>query len=101
MSDSRAIRGEIDRKDSLGSMPGDVSWMVAGHGIAHSVRSRPASRRAAVDIHGIQSWMALPTEHEEIDPRFEHHPGGHGSTPLSRFMRPGPYATRRGWRSGS
>lgn len=73
------FRGEIDHKDSLGSVqtvrPGDVNWMVAGHGIAHSERSSPASRQRGVDIHGIQSWVALPIEHEEIDPRFEHHPG--------------------------
>jgi hypothetical protein len=25
-------------------------------------------------MHGIQSWVALPLEHEETDPRFEHHP---------------------------
>jgi redox-sensitive bicupin YhaK (pirin superfamily) len=70
--------GEIDHKDSLGSVktirPGDVNWMVAGHGIAHSERSSPESRRAGVHIHGIQSWVALPLEHEETDPRFEHHP---------------------------
>jgi redox-sensitive bicupin YhaK (pirin superfamily) len=70
--------GEIDHKDSLGSVktirPGDVNWMVAGRGIAHSERSSPESRRAGVHIHGIQSWVALPTEQEDTEPRFEHHP---------------------------
>jgi redox-sensitive bicupin YhaK (pirin superfamily) len=70
--------GEIDHKDSLGSMqtirPGDVNWMVAGRGIAHSERSSATSREAGVRIHGIQSWVALPIEHEETEPRFEHHP---------------------------
>jgi redox-sensitive bicupin YhaK (pirin superfamily) len=70
--------GEIDHRDSLGSIqtirPGDVNWMVAGRGIAHSERSSVTSRQAGVRIHGIQSWVALPLEHEETEPRFEHHP---------------------------
>lgn len=70
--------GEIDHRDSLGTLqtirPGDVNWMVAGRGIAHSERTSPESRQRGVRIHGIQSWIALPVEHEEIEPRFEHHP---------------------------
>lgn len=81
--------GEIDHKDSLGSVqtirPGDVNWMVAGNGIAHSERSSPESRQRGVTIHGIQSWVALPTEHEEIDARFEHHP----ASTLPRLEKPG------------
>jgi redox-sensitive bicupin YhaK (pirin superfamily) len=69
--------GEIDHRDSLGSMQtiraGDVNWMLAGRGIVHSERSSPESRRAGVHIHGLQSWVALPIEHEQIEPRFEHH----------------------------
>jgi redox-sensitive bicupin YhaK (pirin superfamily) len=72
------FEGEIDHRDSLGSVrtirPGDVNWMLAGHGIAHSERSGPESRRAGVKLHGIQSWVALPTEREEAEPSFEHHP---------------------------
>jgi hypothetical protein len=71
--------GEIDHRDSLGSFqtirPGDVNWMLAGRGIVHSERSSPASRQRGVRVHGIQSWVALPLEHEEAEPRFEHHPG--------------------------
>jgi redox-sensitive bicupin YhaK (pirin superfamily) len=81
--------GEIDHKDSLGSVktirPGDVNWMVAGRGIAHSERSSPESRRAGVHIHGIQSWVALPIEHEETEPRFEHHP----SSTIPKLQRDG------------
>jgi redox-sensitive bicupin YhaK (pirin superfamily) len=69
--------GEIDHKDTLGSFqtirPGDVNWMVAGRGIAHSERSGPDARKAGVHIHGIQSWVALPLEAERTEPRFEHH----------------------------
>lgn len=81
--------GEIDHKDSLGSdqtiRPGDVNWMVAGHGIVHSERSSSASRTRGVNIHGIQSWVALPTAHEETEPRFEHHP----AASIPRVERPG------------
>ncbi len=70
--------GEIDHKDSLGSdltiRPGDVNWMVAGKGIAHSERSSASSRASGVHLHGIQSWVALPKEHEESEPSFAHHP---------------------------
>ncbi|HEY6562299.1 MAG TPA: pirin family protein [Polyangiaceae bacterium] len=70
--------GEIDHRDSLGSFqtirPGDVNWMIAGRGITHSERSGPESRKTGQRLHGIQSWVALPLEHEEMEPRFEHHP---------------------------
>src|SRR6201985_143830 len=58
--------GAIDHRDSLGTMqairPGDVNWMIAGRGIAHSERSSPEARRDGIRIHGIQSWAALPLE---------------------------------------
>jgi len=70
--------GEILHRDSLGShqpiRPGDVNWMVAGSGIAHSERLTDETRARGTHIHGIQSWVALPIEHEETAPRFEHHP---------------------------
>ncbi|MET0342752.1 MAG: pirin family protein, partial [Polyangiales bacterium] len=70
--------GEIVHRDSVGSLqairPGDVNWMVAGSGIAHSERSSEEKRRDGQRIHGIQSWVALPTEHEETAPSFVHHP---------------------------
>jgi redox-sensitive bicupin YhaK (pirin superfamily) len=70
--------GEIDHRDSLGShqmiRPGDVNWMIAGRGIVHSERSGEQTRRDGMRLHGIQSWVALPTQHEETEPRFEHHP---------------------------
>ena len=72
--------GEFMHRDSLGTAqlirPGDVNWMVAGRGIVHSERTPSESRAAAggATIHGIQTWIALPQEHEEIAPSFEHHP---------------------------
>lgn len=70
--------GEILHRDSLGSLqpirPGDVNWMVAGSGIAHSERTGPETRAAGHRLEGLQSWVALPREAEEIAPAFAHHP---------------------------
>ena len=70
--------GAIEHRDTLGSVqtirPGDVNWMTAGRGIAHSERSPAAERAAGHELHGIQIWIALPTSAEEIDPDFHHHP---------------------------
>jgi redox-sensitive bicupin YhaK (pirin superfamily) len=70
--------GEIDHRDSLGSFrtirPGDVNWMVAGRGIVHSERSGAGARLRGAQLHGIQSWVALPLADEETAPQFAHHP---------------------------
>lgn len=72
------FEGELVHRDTLGSQqtirPGDVNWMVAGRGIAHSERSGPEARRTGATVHGIQSWVALPRDHEEDAPSFDHHP---------------------------
>ncbi len=71
--------GEIFHRDSLGSAqaitPGDVNWMIAGSGIVHSERTREEVRKTGQKIHGIQAWIALPIEAEEMAPAFFHHPG--------------------------
>jgi redox-sensitive bicupin YhaK (pirin superfamily) len=70
--------GEILHRDSLGSVreirPGDVNWMIAGRGIAHSERTRPELRASGSRLHGLQSWVALPKAEEEHEPSFTHHP---------------------------
>ncbi|MBN3727603.1 pirin family protein [Burkholderia sp. Ac-20379] len=70
--------GAILHRDSLGSLqtivPGDVNWMTAGRGIVHSERTPEAIRASGQTIHGIQTWVALPIEHETTAPSFEHHP---------------------------
>jgi redox-sensitive bicupin YhaK (pirin superfamily) len=81
--------GEMDHRDSLGShqtiKPGDVNWMLAGRGIAHSERTGPEARRRGGPLHGIQSWVALPTADEENAPRFDHHP----AATIPHVARPG------------
>jgi hypothetical protein len=73
------FEGEILHRDSLGSrqsiVPGDVNWMTAGRGIAHSERTEPALRLHSNRLFGIQSWIALPKETEETAPAFAHHRG--------------------------
>jgi redox-sensitive bicupin YhaK (pirin superfamily) len=72
------FKGEILHRDSLGNTqpirPGDVNWMTAGHGIAHSERTDPALRAQRNPLFGIQSWVALPRAQEEKAPDFTHHP---------------------------
>jgi redox-sensitive bicupin YhaK (pirin superfamily) len=68
--------GAIDHRDSLGTFatiePGAVNLMTAGKGIAHSERSPAALRPGGPELSGIQTWIALPTAKEEMDPAFEH-----------------------------
>jgi hypothetical protein len=68
--------GEIMHRDSVGSetaiQPGEVNWMVAGSGITHSERFEKA-RAQGDNLHGIQSWVALPVQHEETTPEFAHY----------------------------
>jgi redox-sensitive bicupin YhaK (pirin superfamily) len=76
--------GSILHRDSLGSkqpiVPGDVNWMTAGRGIAHSERTDSALRTHTNRLFGIQSWVALPKGAEEVAPGFVHHPAA--SLPL-------------------
>lgn len=68
--------GKIMHRDSVGSeqaiRPGEVNWMIAGRGITHSERFERA-RREGGRMDGVQAWVALPREHEDADPAFEHH----------------------------
>jgi redox-sensitive bicupin YhaK (pirin superfamily) len=68
------FEGEAIHRDSLGTVQriaaGDVNWMTAGRGIAHSERGPKGGGRTS----GIQIWVALPKQHEETEPTFAHHP---------------------------
>jgi redox-sensitive bicupin YhaK (pirin superfamily) len=72
------FQGEIMHRDSLGFeqpiRPGELNWMTAGRGITHSERFERA-RAEGGTMHGIQAWVALPREQEEIAPSFAHHAG--------------------------
>ena len=69
--------GELLHRDSLGSVqpirPGELNWMTAGRGIAHSERTPREMRTTGSELFGIQSWVALPTQYEESEPGFAHH----------------------------
>lgn len=71
------FEGEGLHRDSLGTvqsiLPGEVNWMTAGRGIAHSERMRP---RGSSTLFGVQTWVALPQHLEEMEPSFEHYPTG-------------------------
>lgn len=70
--------GELFHRDSIGSkqriLPGDVNWMTAGRGIAHSERIPDILRNQRQRLHGIQIWVALPIEAETVEPSFVHYP---------------------------
>lgn len=69
--------GQIMHRDSLGFVQpieaGAVNLMTAGRGIVHSERAGDDLDTNS-SLHGIQSWMALPTEDEETAPEFIHYP---------------------------
>ena len=71
------IDGEIMHRDSVGSVqvirPGEVNWMTAGSGIVHSERTPQTLRPGDTSLYGLQIWIALPTDKEEVDPSFVHH----------------------------
>jgi len=68
--------GSQMHRDTLGTVqeikPGDVNWMTAGRGIAHSERTGDAVRAGGHRMHGIQSWVGLPMADEEALPAFQH-----------------------------
>jgi len=70
--------GEIMHRDSLGYVQliqsGAVNLMTAGRGIVHSERASERDLPVRSRLHGIQSWMALPLELEEMEPSFVHYP---------------------------
>jgi len=72
------FQGEVLHRDSIGSEQiitrGAVNWMIAGRGVVHSERTSPEEKSKLHHTHGLQSWIALPKEYEEIAPEFHHHP---------------------------
>jgi hypothetical protein len=70
------LTGSVLHRDSLGNvqviLPGALNLMTAGRGIAHSERTPPELRAAGAELFGLQSWVALPLAHEEVEPSFQH-----------------------------
>lgn len=68
--------GMVTHRDSLGVeqviKPGEVNWMTAGRGIAHSERFEdPATLAGGLEM--IQTWVALPEQNEEDNPAFNNY----------------------------
>ena len=70
-------QGEFEHRDSLGThqmiYPGEVNWMLAGRGVTHSERTSEKTRATRHSLFGIQTWVALPEDKEDMAPDFEHH----------------------------
>src|SRR5436853_5797115 len=66
--------GQVTHRDSLGVQqvirPGEVNWMTAGSGIAHSERFEDPAALAGGQLEMIQTWVALPEKDEEANPTF-------------------------------
>ena len=69
--------GAIMHRDSEGNVqeiaPGAMNLMTAGRGIAHSERTPDVQRANGQKMLGLQSWIALPKDREEIAPTFQHY----------------------------
>lgn len=70
------FEGSIMHRDSLGNQieikPGQVNWMTAGKGIVHSERTPDYLRATDKFLHGLQIWVALPKNLEQMEPSFVH-----------------------------
>jgi redox-sensitive bicupin YhaK (pirin superfamily) len=73
---SYVFAGQVTHRDSLGAeqviRPGEVNWMTAGSGIAHSERFEDPSALAG-GLEMIQTWVALPEKDEEAAPSFNNY----------------------------
>ena len=69
--------GQVTHRDSLGVeqviRPGEVNWMTAGKGIAHSERFEDPATLAGGQLEMLQTWVALPEEDEESAPAFDNY----------------------------
>ena len=74
---SYLLKGNVTHRDSLGVeqliKPGEVNWMTAGKGIAHSERFEDPAILAGGGLEMIQTWVALPEKDEEADPSFKNY----------------------------
>ncbi len=70
------FEGNMMHRDTIGTeveiKPGAVNWMTAGKGIVHSERTPEHLRHSSKTMHGLQIWVALPKELEQMEPEFFH-----------------------------
>ncbi len=70
------LEGSLMHRDSLGNaleiVPGEVNWMTSGSGIVHSERTPDSLRNIPKSFHGLQFWVALPKDKEQMEPAFVH-----------------------------
>ncbi|SDN30986.1 hypothetical protein SAMN05216196_101104 [Lutimaribacter pacificus] len=71
-------KGRFHHRDSLGTdqwiEPGAVNLMTAGHGVTHSERVDGDMLGAPYALSGIQTWIALPEDKEDMPADFVHAP---------------------------
>ena len=71
-------KGRMHHRDSLGVdqwiEPGAVNLMTAGHGVTHSERTDGDMLKAPYEMFGIQTWIALPKDKEDVAAAFVHAP---------------------------
>src|SRR5688500_5587490 len=77
---SYLLGGQVTHRDSLGVeqiiRPGEVNWMAAGSGSAHSERFEEPGALAGGSLEMIQTWVALPEKDEEGAPAFDNYKPG-------------------------
>jgi redox-sensitive bicupin YhaK (pirin superfamily) len=70
------FEGSIMHRDTLGTemeiTAGAVNWMTAGKWIVHSERTPEYLRHSDKLMHGLQIWVALPKDLEQMEPEFFH-----------------------------
>jgi redox-sensitive bicupin YhaK (pirin superfamily) len=79
------FEGAILHRDSTGAeqivLPGEVNGMIGGRGVTHSERGllkdmepflKARNVPAPTGSHGLQLWMALPKDGEDVEPSFHH-----------------------------
>ncbi len=74
---SYLLDGRVTHRDSLGVeqiiRPGEVNWMTAGRGIAHSERFEDPELLKSQRLEMIQTWVALPEKFEDSAPEFHNY----------------------------
>lgn len=70
------FEGKLIHRDSTGVVqaicPNEINWMTSGRGISHSERSDEVLEKTGFNLHGLQFWIALPADKEDMPPDFQH-----------------------------